>query len=486
MTTGLKQVLEHLQQAGGGLTDGQLLGRFIATRDETSFAALVRRHGPMVLGVCRRVLGDFHDAEDAFQATFLVLARRASSVLKRESVGCWLHGVAYHTALRAVAALGRRRSRERPMSELPHPQVGPAEPRDWLPVLDRELNLLPERYRAAIVACDLEGRTRKEAAGLLGVTEGTLSSRLARGRTLLAKRLTKGGVALSGGALAIALSHEGASAAVTAPLLSSTARAAGLLAAGQVGAVSTTALLLMKGVMKTMLLKKLRLVAGAVVVLLALGAIGIGYQAGGGSGSAQAAPPDKPRNELEALRRENELLKLNLEVVLEKVRAQEAELRELRARGDSGPPRRDSGLPRGSGPMTPGGPGMPEGGSGMPRTGPGGPGGPPGGADLPGGSGVPPGPGTSSGGGPPRGSGSPFGRTGMPGPSAGGGSSSGGPGAPPAKASPDPLQQAEAALKALREANDSEGQRRATEALEKALEKLKQRQAGGKKGPGGE
>ena len=184
MATDFRQVLKHLQQAGGGLTDGQLLGRFAATRDEASFTALVRRHGPMVLGVCRRVLGDFHDAEDAFQATFLVLARKAASVVKRESVSCWLHGVAYHTALRAGAAIGRRRTRERQVENMPHPEVMPTEARDWLPLLDRELNRLPEKYRTAIVVCDLEGRTRREAARQLRITEGTLSSRLARGRTL--------------------------------------------------------------------------------------------------------------------------------------------------------------------------------------------------------------------------------------------------------------------------------------------------------------
>src|SRR5689334_2549705 len=131
MANGLKQVLNHLQQAGGGLSDGQLLARFVAARDEASFAALGRRHGPMVLAVCRRVLHDFHDAEDAFQATFLVLARKAASVIKGESVGCWLHGVAYRTAREASELSARRRARERPMNDLPHPHVAPRETQDW-------------------------------------------------------------------------------------------------------------------------------------------------------------------------------------------------------------------------------------------------------------------------------------------------------------------------------------------------------------------
>jgi RNA polymerase sigma factor (sigma-70 family) len=459
MTSGLKQVLEQLHQAGGSLSDAQLLARFVATRDEAAFAALVRRHGAMVLGVCRRVLGDLHDAEDAFQATFLVLATRPASVMKRESVGCWLHGVAYHMALRAVATLGRRRSRERAMNDVPHPQVEPAEPRDWLPLLDRELSLLPEKYRAAIVACDLEGRTRREAARVLRLSEGTVCSRLARGRTLLAKRLARCGVTLSGGAVALALSHE-ASAAVPAQLVLSTAKAAALVAAGQTAAVAATAVLLMKGVTKMMLLKKLRLVAGVVVVLAALGAVGIGYRAGG-SGTATAAPPDKPKNELEALRRENELLKINLEVVLEKVRAQEAELRELR-------PRKETGVAGGTGSMG--------GIAGFPGTGSSGSPGPGANKGLPGvsGSGGPPpgvpgGPGVSD----------PNSLGGAPGKSSGGPAGMG----PPSRTQPDAVQEAEAALKALREAKDHEGKRRATEALEKALEKLKQQNNGPPTGP---
>jgi RNA polymerase sigma factor (sigma-70 family) len=434
MATGLNHLLGHLQQGGGGLTDGQLLGRFIAARDEASFAALVRRHGPMVLGVCRRVLHDFHDAEDAFQATFLVLARKAAAVRKHESVGCWLYGTAYRTAMEARTMSARRRARERPMNDLPHPAVESAEAQDWRPLLDREMNLLPEKYRAAIVLCDLEGRSRKDAARLLKVPEGTLSSRLATGRAFVARRLARCGVALSGGALGMLLAEGGATAQVPAGLVGSTAKVAVLMAAGQVGGVSTTAALLMKGVMKAMLLKKLRVVVGAVVVLVALGAVGVGYQAGG-PGSAQAAPPDKPQNELEALRKENELLRLNLQVVLEKVRAQENEIHGLRKEVAA----RDlkaKGLWAGKADID-----LDNDGS----------------LDLI----------VANGG--------------------------------LWRLNPDgniivqPLPQddlagaakeAEAALKALREAKDKDGQRRATEALEKALNKLKARQGRGNKAPG--
>jgi RNA polymerase sigma factor (sigma-70 family) len=435
MATGLTRALQHLQQAGVATSDRQLLARFVATRDEASFAALVRRHGPMVLGVCRRVLRDFHDAEDALQATFLVLAKKAASLVVGESLGCWLHGVAYRAALEARQFNARRRAREVPMSKAPHPAAAPDEPQDWRTLLDHELSLLPEKYRAAIVTCDLEGRTRKEAARLLGVTEGTLSSRLARGRSLLAKRLARCGVALSGGALAVALSHE-TSAAVTAGLVSFTARAAALVAAGQAAAVSTTAVLLMKGVMKAMLLKKLRVVAGAVVVVLALGAVGLGYRAGG-AGTAQAAPPDKPVNELEALRKENELLKLNLQVVLEKVRAQENEIQGLRkevAAGDL----KAKGLWAGKAFLDLDGDGFPD-------------------LYIANGSLLRPNKDGTF------------------------------------RVQPLPqddlsgaTKEAESALKALREAKDKEGQRRATDALERALEKLKQRQAGGKKAPADE
>jgi RNA polymerase sigma factor (sigma-70 family) len=329
---GLKMVLDQLRPAnGGGLTDGQLLARFIDSRDEAAFAALVHRHGKMVLGVCRRILGHAQDAEDAFQATFLVLARKAASVAKREALASFLYGVAYRTALQARAAAVRRRARERQVVEMPHPEAPPCEAQDWRPVLDRELNALPERYKAPVVLCDLEGKTRREAARQLGVSEGTLSSHLTRGRRLLAKRLSRHGVALSGGALAGLLYEGAASARVPAPLVVSTVQAAVCVAAGR-AAVATPAAVLMNEVLKAMLLTKVKLAVAGVMVMATLGASGLLYRA---AGQPEGKQPARPRTEVEALRREVELLKFNLEVVLEKCRAQEAELRALRGQGAS-------------------------------------------------------------------------------------------------------------------------------------------------------
>jgi RNA polymerase sigma factor (sigma-70 family) len=298
MASGLPQVIERLRLVGSDLTDGELLARFAATRDEASFTALLRRHGPMVLGVCRRVLGHHHDAEDAFQATFLVLAQKGSSVRKRDSVGCWLYGVAYRTAQEAANANARRQTKERQVRDMPHPLVAPSEVPDWRPLLDRELSRLSEKYRSAVVLCDLEGKANKEAARLLDVPESTLANRLARARALLAKRLRGRGVEWTGAALAAALAAETASAAVPAALVNTTARAA----AGQLTAASAPAVLLMKGVIRAMLMKKLRLAALAALVTTALGAVGLSYrpaeearaQAGGGTkgGGKRPAQPD--------------------------------------------------------------------------------------------------------------------------------------------------------------------------------------------------
>jgi RNA polymerase sigma factor (sigma-70 family) len=287
----------------------------------------------MVLGVCRRVLRQEQDAEDAFQATFLVLARKAGSVRRREAVGSWLYAVAYRTARQVRDARARRRAWERQVAAIPHPEVGPPEAQDWRPLLDAELARLPEKYRAAVVLCDLEGLSRREAGRQLGLADGTLARRLAAGRRLLAGRLSRRGVALSGGALAVLLSQGGASAQVPAPLVVATAKAAVLVAAGHLAGVPIPVALVTKGVLRAMFLTKLKVAAGVVLLAAALGAGGLAYQAGGArAAQAEKRAEGKPRSEVEALRRENELLKLNLEVVLEKVRAQGAELRALRAK----------------------------------------------------------------------------------------------------------------------------------------------------------
>jgi RNA polymerase sigma factor (sigma-70 family) len=277
----LSEVMQQLRRVlrnGAGLADGQLLEDYISRRDEAAFAALVRRHGPMVWGVCRRVLHNHHAAEDAFQATFLVLVRRAASIASRELLANWLYGVAHLTALKARATAAKRKERERQMTETPEPAAIQQDPwRDLQPVLDEELSRLPDKYRGVIVLCDLEGKTRKEVAGQLGCPEGTVASRLARARAMLAKRLTRRGVALSGGALAAVLSQQAASASVPASVVVSTIKAASLLAAGQAaatGAISVKVVALTEGVMKAMLFTKLKTVIAVVLVLgfLATGA----------------------------------------------------------------------------------------------------------------------------------------------------------------------------------------------------------------------
>jgi RNA polymerase sigma factor (sigma-70 family) len=271
-------VLDRLRKAalardGCGLSDGQLLERYVAGRDEAAFEALVRRHGPMVWGVARRVAGNGPDAEDAFQATFLVLVRKAASLRSRELVGNWLYGVAYRTALKARTAAARRRARERQVEEMPHPEVGPDEAwSDLQPLLDRELERLPDKYRVPLVLCELEGRGRKEVARLLRLPEGTLSSRLATARRMLAARLTRRGLTLSAAALAAALSRQAASAGVPRALVVSTVRvattAARRLAAG---AVPAGVFALTDGVMKGMLMRKLKLTTALLLAAAALG-----------------------------------------------------------------------------------------------------------------------------------------------------------------------------------------------------------------------
>lgn len=210
-----------------------LLGRYVAHGDEAAFAVLLQRHASMVLAVCRRVLGHVQDAEEAFQATFLLLARKASGIRKRDSVAAWLHGAAHRIALKARVQAARRRKRERAARPVENPE--PAAALAWQEletVLDEELRRLPKRNHAPLVLFYLQGNTQEEIAAELGCPLGTVRSRLARGRDLLRKALARRGLTLSTAALATALAAHTASAAVPAALLLETAHAACRLAAG--------------------------------------------------------------------------------------------------------------------------------------------------------------------------------------------------------------------------------------------------------------
>ncbi|WP_171475125.1 sigma-70 family RNA polymerase sigma factor [Frigoriglobus tundricola] len=216
------EILRQLEQTG--TADDALLARFVATRDAAAFAELVRRHGALVLGVCRRVTGHRQDAEDAFQATFLVLAQRASALHTGVRLWSWLYGVAYRVAWRARRTATRRRQREIIVAVRTEPVAPPpsSEQPEWMPVLDEELAALPAHYREAIVLCDIRSVSRAEAATLLGVPEGTLSSRLANGRKKLAARLTRRGVSLAVVALPAALTEAQAGTVVPTELITTT------------------------------------------------------------------------------------------------------------------------------------------------------------------------------------------------------------------------------------------------------------------------
>ena len=239
----------------GGLADGQLLERF-TTHDgeaaELAFAALVERHGPMVLRVCRGVLRDVHDAEDAFQATFLILARKAGSIRRRDALAPWLHGVAYHVASTARSAAARRRSHELKAGQSRPQAMAEGTWDDLGPVVHEELARLPGHYRAAVVLCCLEGLTQQQAAQRLGWPLGTVQSRLARGRERLRVRLSRRVPAPSAALPVALLSAEAARAAVPAALADATARLApgfGASRALATGSVPVAVITLAEGVL---------------------------------------------------------------------------------------------------------------------------------------------------------------------------------------------------------------------------------------------
>jgi len=258
----------------GELTDRQLLERFTSGRDggaEAAFRALVARHGAMVLGVCRRILRDSNDADDAFQATFLILVRKAGSVRVTDSLGRWLYGVSYRVAIRARSIAARRGARESAAGEtLPAPPDPEADREEIRAALDEELVRMPQRYRVPIVLCDLDGLTHEQAAQQLGCPVGTIKSRLARGRERLRDRLVRRGWTPAAGFTALAISTPGSEAAVPHPLMETTVREAVHCLIGKASAaamVSASVVSLTEGVLKTMLVSKLLWGVGAIAAI---------------------------------------------------------------------------------------------------------------------------------------------------------------------------------------------------------------------------
>jgi RNA polymerase sigma factor (sigma-70 family) len=287
-------------------SDRELLDRFIERRDETAFEILVRRHGPMVLGVSRRLLADAHDVEDAFQATFLLLVKKAAGLRRREQVSAWLYGVARRTALK-LHGHALRRLREGPCIEVAiETDVATRESRDLRPLLDEEVQRLPQKYRLPVILCYLQGMTFTEAARQLGCPAGTLSSRLARARLLLRKRLTKRGIGVSIAGLTSLLSECAGAATPPVPLVTLTVQAACLIRSTKLvaaGPISATVAALVEGVSRSMFMSKMQTVGVLCLAVIALGGGGIvTYQTLGAQPPA-APKATAPANPLPALQR---------------------------------------------------------------------------------------------------------------------------------------------------------------------------------------
>jgi RNA polymerase sigma factor (sigma-70 family) len=273
LETFIRQLRRRLRPQGGGLADAELLRRWLGQHDEAAFEVLLWRHGPMALGVCRRVLRHAQDVEDAFQATFLTLVRKAATIDRQEAVAGWLYRVAHRVALRARERAARRTPAQ-PWDE----QLAPVEPetdlpwRDLRPLLDDEVQRLPAKYRAAFVLCHVQGKTNGEAARELGCPPGTIASRLAWARQRLRSRLTRHGLTLSAGLLSTVLASAPAEGAVPPALVDATLEAvrgsAGRAAAGSVSARVAGLMEGGKGVAITRL-------SMTVVLLLSLAGLGL-------------------------------------------------------------------------------------------------------------------------------------------------------------------------------------------------------------------
>jgi RNA polymerase sigma factor (sigma-70 family) len=337
----LDHLVQSIRQLAGAppwteLTDRELLERFVTGRNEMAFAALVERHGGLVLGVCRRVLNHLQDAEDAFQATFLILARKAVSVRWQEEISDWLYAVAYRTALKARSQAARRQGRERPLADLPAVETtADLAWQELRPALDDEVRRLPEKYRAPLLLCYFHEKTYTEAARILGVAEGTVSSRLARARDRLRRRLVRRGLTLSAGLLTTTVARDALSAPVPANLLHSTTQAAVLTAAGKAvtGAVSVHVTALAERVVRAMFLTKLKIATGILLgISLAGGGVGLASYRALAGGMSEANAHETAAAQDDALRQENEQLKREVQDLRDRVRALEAKAAPSEAR----------------------------------------------------------------------------------------------------------------------------------------------------------
>ncbi len=281
----LRHVHELLERQGlANLSDGQLLRRFVQTKEEAAFTHLVRRHGPMVLSVARRAVGNASDAEDVFQETFLVLARKAGRVRKKESVASWLFAVAHRLAVNARIRAARRRFHESRVPAMPTAFPAPTPAGEFAALLDEELRRLPDRSRAVLVLCYLEGQSREEAARNLGWTAVAVKAQLQRARERLRRRLAARGVALSGGLLAILLTESTARAAVPAGLIRTTVAAALQTAVHPTAAGLVLARIAGLATTRT-------LIGLGTVLALALAGLGWGLLSTPSPSSAEARPP---------------------------------------------------------------------------------------------------------------------------------------------------------------------------------------------------
>ena len=295
--------LTTLSQVGviGNVSDGQLLQRFLTDRNgssEAAFSALVQRHGPMVLRVCRLVLGHRHDTEDAFQATFLILARKAHSVRDADSVASWLHGVARRVSVRAKAKFVSREFHERRASSMTPARSdrGESPPESW-PELHEEIARLPQHYREAVVLCYLEGLTAETASERLGCSRGTILSRLSRARDQLRARLTRRGLAPAAVLVGAGALPETTEAAVRTALVVATTQAVTRFLAGKTAAGPVpTAFTLAEGMLQTMFLNQMKHVVGCVVAIgvFSIGVIVLAARTSGGTTPA-AIEVERPR-----------------------------------------------------------------------------------------------------------------------------------------------------------------------------------------------